>query len=235
MNYVGSVQSGTMADNYNEGHSGATIDQIASFTTLSLGKRPNVVLLHAGTNDMNLPVDPANAPTRLGTLIDLVLATCPDAVIIVAQIIASANTVTQANIITYNAAIPDIVAARVAQGYHVTVVDMFSRLSLSTDYTDDLHPNDVGYSIMGDVWYEAIAQASGMDWITPPVEVTTSSTLVPCDHLPTWYLQGEIANGAGLGADSYPSIVCIELYVFHLLCLLDQFFIFLWEHANEKC
>jgi lysophospholipase L1-like esterase len=115
-----------MADNNNEGHDGAPIDQIASFATAVLLQQPNVVLLHAGTNDMNLPLDPTTAPDRLGNLIDQIIAACPDALILVAQIISSGSATTQQNIIQYNAAIPELVAARQANGSHVMIVDMFS-------------------------------------------------------------------------------------------------------------
>jgi lysophospholipase L1-like esterase len=177
VNLIGSVQSGTMADNKNEGHSGATIDQISSFASASLPERPNVVLLHAGTIDMNLPSDPAGAPTRLGSLIDKILATCPDALVLVAQIVPSGNAATQANIVTYNAAIPGVVAARTAQGSKVMVVGMYSRLLTPDDYVDDLHPNDGGYAIMGDTWAYAIAYAdAALGWISPPVAGTVSSS-----------------------------------------------------------
>jgi hypothetical protein len=42
--FIGSVQSGNMTDNYNEGHPGAEIAQIASFATNTLSERPNVSL-----------------------------------------------------------------------------------------------------------------------------------------------------------------------------------------------
>jgi len=212
VNLIGSLQSGTMADNNNEGHDGATIDQIASFTTAVLPQRPNVVLLHAGTNDMNLPLDPTTAPDHLGNLIDQIIAACPDALILVAQIISSGSATTQQNIIQYNAAIPELVAARQANGSHVMIVDMFSQLFYPSDYTDDLHPNDQGYSIMGDAWYRAIAYANAeLGWLNAPVASEGSGHLVSCSRPPTWLPQGQIANGAGLGAKMYPDIVCVPM------------------------
>lgn len=203
-----------MADNYNEGHNGATIDQIASFAGESLSQRPNVVLIHAGTNDMNLPLDPSGAPDRLGNLIDTVLATCPDALVLVAQIIPSGGATTEANIIQFNAAIPGVVNARAHKGYHVLTVDMFTRLTSPKDYADGLHPNDIGYTIMGNVWYEALGYADAvLNWITPPIGSATKPGLVYCPNLPVWYPQGEIANGAGLGPGEYPGIICVDGYV----------------------
>jgi lysophospholipase L1-like esterase len=208
---IGSLQSGTMADNNNEGHDGATIDEIASFAAAVLPQQPSVVLLHAGTNDMNLPLDPTTAPDRLGNLIDQIIAACPDALILVALIISSGTSATQQNIIQYNAALPDVVATRQTNGSHVMLVDMFSQLFYPSDYTDDLHPNDQGYATMGDVWYRAIAYANAeLGWLNPPV-AGTSGHLVTCSSPPTWLPQGQIASGAGLGANMYPSIVCEPL------------------------
>lgn len=201
-----------MADNLNEGHDGATIDEIASFATASLSERPNIILLHAGTNDMNLSLDPADAPTRLGNLIDELLATCPDALILVAQILPSGTAATQANIITYNAAIADVVVIRQVNGSKVEIVDMFTRLVYPDDFTDDLHPNDGGYAKMGDAWYEAIDYyVEYYNLLSAPVTgMLAHSGDIFCPKLPVWYPEGEIANGAGLGADAYPAIVCTE-------------------------
>jgi hypothetical protein len=158
---------------------------------------------------MNLPLDPADAPTRLGNLIDTVLATCPDALVIVAEIIQSGTAATEANIVQFNAAIPGVVAERVANGSKVLVVDMFTNLIYPDDYADDLHPNDAGYVIMGNVWYEAMGYAdSELNWFSAPVQTSSRPGLIECANLPTWYPQGEIANGAGLGANAYPDIVC---------------------------
>jgi lysophospholipase L1-like esterase len=40
--FIGSVKSGIMTDNDNEGHSGATIDQVSAFADAVLSQRPQV-------------------------------------------------------------------------------------------------------------------------------------------------------------------------------------------------
>ena len=104
-----------MADNYNEGHNGATIAQIATFRS-AYNEQPNIVLLHAGANDLNLPSDPANAPQRLDTLVGQLLAACPDATIIVSRIIPSSNSGAAALIPGFNNAITNLMATRVQKG-----------------------------------------------------------------------------------------------------------------------
>jgi lysophospholipase L1-like esterase len=202
LQYVGSVRAGTMADNFNEGHSGATIVQIQQFAKLSLGDRPNIILIHAGSNDLNddPPTDPyADAPTRLGALIDSVIAACPDATILVAQLICNSNSAVQARINTFNAAIPALVATRVSAGHHVLTVDMSS---VTTQYlSDGLHPNDQGYDLMGDLWFAAIQKAVSNGWIAAPVApVSKVSTSDHCLGVPYWVPANSgspIASGLG--------------------------------------
>ena len=103
-----------MSDNYNEGHPGFTISQIAAVAAPALAMRPNIILLHAGTNDLNNWPPPANesyadAPARLGALLDEVVERCPGAVVLVAQIISAANASTEARIRAFNAAVPGVV------------------------------------------------------------------------------------------------------------------------------
>jgi lysophospholipase L1-like esterase len=159
-----------MADNYNEGHPGAIITQISNYSLLSLPQRPNLILLMAGTNDMNNPTEPATAPERLGCLIDLCHSTCPDATILVAQLTPAANSDTEARIKTFNRAVPDIVNARAKDGMKVLTVDM-SRYVSAANLTDGLHPNDYGYNQMAKAWYDKIQDAMKKGWITHPVAV----------------------------------------------------------------
>jgi lysophospholipase L1-like esterase len=132
-----------MADKDNQGHPGFTISQIRGVAAQGLAFRPNVVLLHAGTNDLNRG-NPANepdadAPRRLGLLLDDVLKAVPNAVVIVAKIIPSRQAGLNANIKTFNNALAGIVAARVSKGSKVSIVDM-NGLNTSSELSDNLHP-----------------------------------------------------------------------------------------------
>ena len=151
----------------NEGHSGYTIDDSASTKGISplvdqaiATYKPNIVLLMIGTNDMHYALDTANAPTRLGRLIDRITTDAPGALVVVATIIP-ANGAQNALGQTYNAAIPAIVQQRAQQGKHVVMVDMFSAIKIWSFamFTDSEHPNDAGYSTMATIWYPAIESA----------------------------------------------------------------------------
>ena len=129
---------------------------------------PNIILLHAGTNDCNEspPVDPSHAPDRLGSLIDQLLRDAPDAVVLVAQIIHAESQTTDKLIKSFNNAIPGVVDQRVKQGHNVMVVDM--RSITAADLIDGLHPSDAGYNKMADLWFKGIQEASEKGWIKAP-------------------------------------------------------------------
>lgn len=99
VDYVGTVQSGTMSDKDNEGHPGWTINQIADAASSAAGAgiQADVVLVHAGTNDAGT-YGWEEAHVRLGSLIDVVTSKWPEAAVLVAKIIPSSNANTQSNI-----------------------------------------------------------------------------------------------------------------------------------------
>jgi len=169
--YIGSQRSGNMADNYNEGHPGALIDEIATYANLSLWEMPNIVLVMAGTNDMNTDLNVSTAPERLGSLIDEIVGACPDAAVLVAQLIPSMAAATDARIKTFNAALPGIVASRTNAGKKVMEVNMDDYFG-EKDLQDDLHPSDEGYLRMSVAWYDGIQEADEKGLISPLVNST---------------------------------------------------------------
>ncbi|KAK4985019.1 hypothetical protein LTR50_006239 [Elasticomyces elasticus] len=203
-----------MAENANEGHPQKTISEIAAFAKQSLPERPNVILLHAGTNDMNIPFEPDSAPIRLSFFIDEIFNACPDAALLVARIIPAASRETNARIDAYNAAIVDLIKTRQDTGQHIMLVDMNKIISATTDLVDGLHPNEQGYHRMGIGWLEAIKLVSSLGWIPQPVDVASPPAhgKVKCEKLPGWIEANpkQIANGAGLGQNMYDGISCAD-------------------------
>jgi lysophospholipase L1-like esterase len=154
----------------NEGYSGYTIDNdttdgrngISPLVDAAISMfHPHIVLLLIGTNDVHLSYDLANAPARLGALLDRITTDAPNALLVVAQIIPSTTDAINVDVQTYNAAIPGLVQTRVAAGKHIAVVDMYAAFTANASYKtalmyDYLHPNDAGYMVMEQVWYDAI-------------------------------------------------------------------------------
>ncbi|KAJ7230140.1 lipolytic enzyme [Mycena pura] len=171
VDFIGSISSGTMADNQNEGHVGAIIEQIAQAATnpAALPARPNVVLLMAGTNDL-LDGISAGAPAQLATLVDAIFAACPDAALVVAALTPLNTAAGQSTLVaTYNAAVAQLVNARQAAGHHILLASMAS--VLVSDLVDGIHPTDAGYIKMANAWFPVIEQAAKNGWIGKPVAV----------------------------------------------------------------
>jgi hypothetical protein len=103
---------------------------------------PNIVLVHAGTNDINkveTEEEPyATAPQRLGTLVDQVIAKCPDAVILLARIIQAENDDTNSRIGPFNDAIPGVMQSRIDAGHKIAIVDQ--SVVTEDELADGLHP-----------------------------------------------------------------------------------------------
>jgi len=151
-----------------EGHSGYTIDDgggrsgIAPLVAAAMAShRPNIVTLMIGTNDVDIRLDPANAPARLGALIDTIQAADPNVLVVLAKIVPTVSNAEDVAVVAYNEAMPALVASRVQSGKHIVLVDMHAAFkknpNFASDYmTDNLHPNDAGYAVMGGVWYAAL-------------------------------------------------------------------------------
>ena len=176
LDFVGSQIDGTMTEPSNEGHYGYKIADIAGLATgVVQSYRPNIILLHIGSNDLNTTHAVGNTPQQLASLIDQIVAAEPDATLLVAQLIPSQYPATESAIEDYNAQIPAIVQARAAKGEHVAVVSM-DNLPAS-DYADTLHPNDAGYAQMAANWDAGIQGAINAGWIGSPVPGSISHPL----------------------------------------------------------
>lgn len=171
--YIGSKNAGVFDNNENEGWPGYSITgllrEAKPAIAADLHLHPNVVLLHAGTNDCGFFAD-AEAPWeetahRLGLLMDYVLGLSPNVTIIVAQIIATPNQPNVARIPLVNKQIPGEVQKRAKQGHKVFLVDMSDIGVDEKDLADKLHPSDIGYRKMAVKWLGALKAVSDKGWI----------------------------------------------------------------------
>ncbi|KAK1987063.1 GDSL-like Lipase/Acylhydrolase [Colletotrichum cereale] len=167
------TMGGTMPGGYFAAWSGMTIQFISEHVGPSLQQRPNIVLIHAGTNDMNPNLDvakegndPEGAVDRLGKLIDKITEGCPDATVLVGIIIGCHDEMQMGNIAHFQSLIPGVVQTRRDAGKHVLAVD-FSTFPMDA-LRDGLHPTNSGYRLMGDYWYDFIAQIP-TNWIQQPI------------------------------------------------------------------
>ncbi|KAK7422803.1 hypothetical protein QQX98_001364 [Neonectria punicea] len=171
--FAGTRSVGTMENGNFAAWPGKTIKFIGDNVGLSLKQRPNIILLHAGTNDMDdRPErstegnDPAGVAERLGNLIDQMIKACPDATILVAMIIDTCDPHKSPRTPEYQSMIPRVVRKRRSAGHKVLAVD-FTTFPQG-DLRDCIHPTNAGYRDMGDYWYDFITQIPN-GWIKDPV------------------------------------------------------------------
>ncbi|KAK6708383.1 hypothetical protein SNK04_009348 [Fusarium graminearum] len=171
--FAGTESSGTMIDGNYAAWSGKTIQYISDHVDPSLKQHPNIILLAAGTNDMNPNHgiskegnDPKDAADRLGKLIDKMFKACPDATILVAMIINTCDEKQSPATKEFQKFVPGVVRARHDDGKHVLAVD-FTTFKTS-DLQDCIHPTNDGYKLIGDYWYSFIHQIPN-SWIKKPV------------------------------------------------------------------
>ncbi|KAH7131681.1 SGNH hydrolase-type esterase domain-containing protein [Dactylonectria estremocensis] len=168
--FAGTVASGNMTDGYYAAWNGRRIGAITDMVGPALTHRPNIVLIHAGTNDMSvkIPGDHSadGAAERLGHLIDKVMAACPDAVILVAVLIPRCGDYTAASFPAFQSLIPKVVEQRRSGGGHVLAVDMST--FPESELHDCLHPTSEGYRELGHSWYDFVTQIP-TSWINDPV------------------------------------------------------------------
>jgi lysophospholipase L1-like esterase len=161
VDYVGSMRSGVSPDPDNEGHKGWTIAQLTARVDDWLATyRPDVILLHIGTNDMVRGNQDAAAD--LDALLDKIAADRPEAQVFVAKIVGLGDyddTAAQRyRTYFFNGAIPGIVASK-GPNFHV-VDDSGVR---GIDMWNREHPNDYGYRKMAWSWYQALEPALNPD------------------------------------------------------------------------
>ncbi len=195
LDFVGSIRDGVMSDPEHEGHSGWRIDQIASIATGAITQyRPNIVLLHIGSNDLNGNFQVDTAPNRLAALIDQIFAAAPDATVLVAAIIRSSNDTTESRIISYNNQTRFTVESRANQGKHIALVSMDS--VTNADLSDGLHPNDAGYKKMADAWNAGVKLVIAKGWVgdSTPIGPGNGAHFLHPAHAPAMALDDYAAD-----------------------------------------
>jgi lysophospholipase L1-like esterase len=178
VDFVGSMSNGpaSLGDKHHEGHSGWRIEQInGSVSGWLSGAQPEIVLLMIGTNDMLQDYNVAGAPARLSALLDTITQQSPNTQVIVASLPPLSNAIANQRVLNFNAAIPDIVAAKAAGGKKVSFIDMYPRLTVG-DLADGIHPNASGYTKLANAWYSALTPFLSAPASTPTPSRTPTRT-----------------------------------------------------------
>lgn len=184
--YVGSRNNGTMANNAVEGWPGYRIDQVWPKANVSVpADQPNLVLLNVGTNDCgqnwNLlnTTQPSTANekftasatndvgTRMRLLVEDLFTWSPNTTVVMSTLIINLNAATNKRVDEANAQFLAVATALQAEGKHVVLANMSASAGgpNATTMADHTHPDDVGYALMADKWYEAIEVAGTNGWL----------------------------------------------------------------------
>jgi lysophospholipase L1-like esterase len=171
---------GVAHDGDNEGHGGYLATNVAGQNLLPgwlSATRPDIVLMHFGTNDVWSNIAPATILGSFTTLVNQMRSSNPNMKILVAKIIPmnpSSCAECAQRTVNFNNAIPAWAAATTTPQSPIVVVDQWTGFSTSTDTYDGVHPNASGDQKMSDKWYPALVDAlAGGGTATPTVTTTT--------------------------------------------------------------
>jgi lysophospholipase L1-like esterase len=179
---------GVPYDGDNEGHGGILATNMANQNQLPpwlSATRPDIVVMHLGTNDVWSNIAPATILTAFSKLVDQMRASNPTMKIIVAKILPM-NPSNCADcgqrVINFNDAIPAWASSKTTAASPITIVDQWTGFNTATDTTDGVHPNASGDQKMSDTWYPAVVSALGS---TPPPTPPPPTTPPPTTPPPT--------------------------------------------------
>ncbi|MEV4513828.1 cellulose binding domain-containing protein [Dactylosporangium sp. NPDC049525] len=176
----GGCNPGYAYDFDHEGHGGYSATGIADNNQLPSwlsAARPDVVLMHLGTNDMwggYIPL--ATKLAAFTKLVGQMRANNPAVKVVVAQIIpmsAGACATCPADVVALNAAIPGWAAGLTTAQSPVVVADLWTGFDAVADTGDGVHPNDAGFTKMANAWFPVLTRV--LDGGVQPTASTSPS------------------------------------------------------------
>jgi lysophospholipase L1-like esterase len=180
---LGPQGCGQPYDGENEGHGGALVTNVADQNQLPAwlsATRPDIVLMHFGTNDVWSNRAPATILAAYGRLVDQMRASNAGMKILVAKIIPMApSTCAECaqRVVVLNDAIAGWAASKTTGQSPIVVVDQWTGFSTGSDTYDGVHPNAAGDQKMSDRWYPALVAA--LNGVTPTPTPTRTAGPTP--------------------------------------------------------
>ena len=140
-----------------EGHWGWRVDEILErAASWAETHRPDVVLIHLGSNDIFQQQSIESTISELGELIDAIRAVRPNTTFLLAQILPTTTPAATSRIIDLNSQIPRLAASKSTGDSTVIVVDHFTGFDAATETYDGVHPNADGEIRMSERWLDAL-------------------------------------------------------------------------------
>ncbi|KAI1814921.1 carbohydrate esterase family 3 protein [Poronia punctata] len=175
VNFVGSQRLGAFKDNDLEAFKGNRIDQIHEHSTHIVPEvKPNVFLIHVGSNDCLQKHDTENAGKRMGDLVKYLLDQSPRATVILSTLLTNTVPSKEPCILDINIQIRKLASQLQREGRPVVLAEMHCEQGLPDrpvpeDISKDgTHPFDHGYELMSDIFFDAFVQADKRGFFKSP-------------------------------------------------------------------
>ncbi|MDG9706437.1 GDSL-type esterase/lipase family protein [Streptomyces sp. DH37] len=166
---LGPQGCGQPHDGDNEGHGGALVTEVASRNQLPAwlaATRPDIVVMHFGTNDVWSNRSPDAVLAAYGTLVDQMRASNPDMKVLVAQIIPM-NPATcgecARRVVALNERIPAWARSKSTANSPVIAVDQWTGFDTASDTYDGVHPDASGDEKIAARWFPVLADLLARD------------------------------------------------------------------------
>ena len=168
--FVGSLSSNHRGENPvqsfdtdHEGHWGWRADQIlngfpgtGNLNDFLNKNAPDIVLLHLGSNDVFRGESIQEIEADLTKIINEIVSTNKDVIILIAQILPVADSLTNQRIGVLNEAISHLPSKTGISEKQLFVVNQFEEFNPQTDTYDGVHPNSAGEEKMARKWYTTL-------------------------------------------------------------------------------
>ena len=141
----------------NEGHWGWTADEVlAEIAGWAQAGRPDIVLLHLGTNDMLGGFGIDSTLDELTGIVEALRVANPGVAVLLAQLIPVRFDEGTQRIVELNQNLAGLALSLSTEASPVVLVDQFTGFDPSTMTADGLHPNTIGEERMAQVWLQAM-------------------------------------------------------------------------------
>ena len=204
--FVGSLQDGVGFDPDHEGHDAWDTDQVDNnINTFLTQWNPDMVLIHIGTNDISSNVPNTTMISKITGIVDKIQAYNP-----LTKILLSALTprndddggIKDSTTSDLNTSIEDLISERKSQGYQIFLANHNVAFKANSNWADDylfdeIHPTDGGYSVMADVYIQAIQVALNQSPTTIIDDFNRSFLGSAWTTVPTYeIINNELANNS---------------------------------------
>ncbi|WP_345028278.1 cellulase family glycosylhydrolase [Kutzneria kofuensis] len=156
--------------------------------------RPDIVLMHLGTNDVWNNIPATTILDAYTTLLSQMRASNPATKLVVAKIIPmnpSGCSACGQRVVDLNNAIPGWAQAHSTAASPITVVDQWTGFDTATDTSDGVHPNSTtGIQKMEARWYPALVAALPGDGPTPAAGLHVDGTRIVEGNGATFVMRG---------------------------------------------